>query len=367
MTMLLTWFLNKALNQTVCLCLVVYIVIITIYAPNKPIHISPKYINVHSTQHIEINENNVHAEVSTNQKHQGDLEAKQNSTIWASMGLCYNENTHEYNKGKYPYRDVTVLSILLWGYHVPQAKTIINIIYTGQISSMMTEYGRMLERAGAVVQFRPAGGMDCVLKAQLIRLVAGDHPQIMDWDIVVTVDVNLFVVNDNVIKPFRDFPEKLIWIPQYEETVDVREGTGETFNQNLIGMRASTWRQILNYRGDINTMLEQFRTTLKWEETSTWYTDQRLTTYAILKSGICTAPKTSGLWNMRGLVYNEIDDSETCFHGRGYKDCNRLIHIVYQGCKWYHFFPDETFNNHFEKFKELTNNSIQLDIKVLTR
>ena len=33
-----------------------------------------------------------------------------------------------------------------------------------------------------------------------------------------------------------------------------------------------------------------------------------------------------------------------------------------QGCKWWHFFPDESFKDHVKKFHELSNNSIELDM-----
>ena len=42
------------------------------------------------------------------------------------------------------------------------------------------------------------------------------------------------------------------------------------------------------------------------------------------------------------------------------QDCNRQVHFVYQGCKWWHFYPDQTFDEHVAKFKELSNNAIEL-------
>ena len=91
-------------------------------------------------------------------------------------------------------------------------------------------------------------------------------------------------------------------------------------------------------------------------------------TYSLLASKVCTVPETSGLWRMPGLKYDpEFDDSGSCWHGRGYKDCNRDIHIVYQGCKWWHFYPDQSFQDHLDKFYELTNDTIALDLQVLTK
>ena len=48
------------------------------------------------------------------------------------------------------------------------------------------------------------------------------------------------------------------------------------------------------------------------------------------------------------------------------QDCNRQVHIVYQGFKWWHFYPDQTFDEHVAKFKELSNNTIELGINILT-
>ena len=33
-----------------------------------------------------------------------------------------------------------------------------------------------------------------------------------------------------------------------------------------------------------------------------WYTDQLITTHALISSKTCNVPKTSGLWNMKGTT-----------------------------------------------------------------
>jgi len=288
------------------------------------------------------------------------------------MGLCYNKRAQFNGKSSYPYKDVTPLALLLWGYYLPEVHTIIRIVHTFRdMNPEMKRYGEMLESAGAIVEWVPAGGMDCVLKSQLIRLVAFDHPAVEDYDLVVTVDVNLFVMTSHILDPLKDSPDMLAWVFQYEESAHSRQGTGETFNQNLITMRASTWREVLGYKGDLKDTVERFRTKLGGEKllgSSTWYTDQLMTTHGLLASGICTVPRYSGLWNMKGLLYDpQLKDEKTCFHGQGYADCNKDIHIVYQGCKWWHFYPDQKIQDHYDKFYELTNHTINLDIQVLTK
>lgn len=122
-------------------------------------------------------------------------------------------------------------------------------------------------------------------------------------------------------------------------------------------MRAKTWSQVINATKDLNDKWLDY----KIEEIGlgrqiTWYYDQWITTHGILKQKICNVPPWSGLWNNRGLEFDpEFDDSEQCWHGQGYKDCNIDIHIVPHGCKWFHFFPFQTFQEHVDKFNELTD------------
>ncbi len=99
-------------------------------------------------------------------------------------------------------------------------------------------------------------------------------------------------------------------------------------------------------------------------EKSSWYYDQWVTTLSLLKHRLCSVPVYSGLWLNPGVWFDPgFDDSDVCFHGFGYGDCNRDIHIVYQGCKWWHFFPDQTFQEHLDKFHELTGNKYVLQLK----
>ena len=60
-----------------------------------------------------------------------------------------------------------------------------------------------------------------------------------------------------------------------------------------------------------------------------------------------------------------FDDSGQCWHGYGFKDCNKLIHIQPHGCKWYHFFPDEPFEEHVRKFNEITEDAYDMNMKSL--
>ena len=224
--------------------------------------------------------------------------------IWASMGLCYNHNTDKHGKSKYPYKDVAPLALLLWRHHLPRVNTLVRIVYTEpELSDFMRYYGSMLERAGAVVEWLPAGGMDCVLKSQLVRMFAVDNEAVADTDLVITVDINLFVMTEQILSPVFSRPSMTAWVPQNADTADISTGRGETFNQNLVAMRAADWKKITGYQGDLQKLVRTYREDLAVvDDKSSWYTDQLITTWALLNSSVCTVPVTSGLWKMPGLT-----------------------------------------------------------------
>ena len=93
----------------------------------------------------------------------------------------------------------------------------------------MEGYADSLRIAGATVEWVHAEeGQDCILKSQLIRLLAFRHPHVEDEDVVLTMDVNAFVMNDKVLEPIRDFPDMQTWILQYHDTVHGESGKGES-------------------------------------------------------------------------------------------------------------------------------------------
>ena len=87
-----------------------------------------------------------------------------------------------------------------------------------------------------------------------------------------------------------------------------------------MALRAKTWKKALNTTSDLNNnWILEMRYQIGLGKT-TWYYDQWITTYGILKNHICTVPSYSGLWNKGDLEFDpDFDDSEQCWHGSGYK------------------------------------------------
>ena len=101
-----------------------------------------------------------------------------------------------------------------------------------------------------------------------------------------------------------------------------------------------------------------------------WYYDQWITTYGVIKNKFCNVPKVSGLWKLPGLVqrnlyFPDMDDSDSCWHGRNYISCDLYRPIIPKGCKWWHFRPLQTLNEHIQKFNEITNNTYNFNLKTM--
>ena len=128
--------------------------------------------------------------------------------IWITMALCWSKNTEYHGKGNFPYADAAPLSAQLWMRLTP-AKAILQVqdsvstnvkrslkhmirsknsesvnvsfsfvsdfrLSTPSLSppADLLAYKSDLEEKGVLVKLEPAGDMKCVLKAQLIRLIA---------------------------------------------------------------------------------------------------------------------------------------------------------------------------------------------------
>jgi len=69
---------------------------------------------------------------------------------------------------------------------------------------------------GAFVEWVHTNGIDCVVKSQIVRMFAFGHPLVKPNDIVMTVDVNFFILSSKIFDPIYENQNKLAWIFQYE-------------------------------------------------------------------------------------------------------------------------------------------------------
>ena len=143
------------------------------------------------------------------------------------------------------------------------------------------------------------------MKSQLIRLLAYLLPFIRDDDIIVTADVDAFVMTSDIYKPLM-LPDPKIWLFRYGHTL-VR---GSTFNIPFIGIKASVWKNLFTYDSSqddleagilgngLSVMIDKYEKKLNYQNThtSTWDVDQDIFTHEILNTGLCSLPKDHKLW-----------------------------------------------------------------------
>ena len=93
-------------------------------------------------------------------------------------------------------------------------------------------------------------------------MFASDNDNVDDNDIVITVDINLFVMTRDILVYLDQSPDMVAWVPQYHDTADISSGTGETFNQNLVAMRAGDWARVTGYDEagrDLGALVQRYR------------------------------------------------------------------------------------------------------------
>ena len=127
---------------------------------------------------------------------------------------------------------------------ITPAKVIVQIVYSeDKVSDELNEYKKDLESYGAVVFLvRTGNDMKCVLKSQIIRVLAYLLPFIKPNDTIVTADVDAFIMTPDIYKPLL-LPNRKIWLYRYAFTL----GSGSTFMMPFIGAKAHVWREMLEY------------------------------------------------------------------------------------------------------------------------
>ena len=234
--------------------------------------------------------------------------AEEASKTWITMALCWSANAQVHHKDKFPYKESAPLSSQLWMKFSP-AKVILQIVYSEtQVPQELQDYKRDCESHGIIVFLVPTGSdMKCVLKSQLIRLLAYSLPMIKDNDVLVTADVDAFVMTEDIYKPLL-LPDKQIWLYRYALTYD----TGSTFMMPFIGIKAKAWKTMfrdydtsrdLPDQGLLGNGLAQFVEVYgqKMDLSYTWEIDQHILSHAILNSGLCSLPRDNKLWKELNL------------------------------------------------------------------
>ena len=92
-------------------------------------------------------------------------------------------------------------------------------------------------------------------------MFAGDNAAVAETDIVVTADVNLFVMSPEIIRPLLSSPNMEAWIINwnYDNYTGPEEYFKKTFKMSLMAMKPATWREVTGYNGSIEGLVKYYR------------------------------------------------------------------------------------------------------------
>ena len=274
--------------------------------------------------------------------------------IWVSMSVCWSGNTQFYNKKYFPYKLAAELSAKLWR-NLTDHAIVVQVIYNelDEGSPKLTTYLDELQATGARVEAVSvdSGIMECSLKAQLQRMFAFRLPYVRPADLVVTADVDTFVMDPDIFADLKR-PGYRVWVLQYDEVLNF----GFTFNMNFIGMEAQLWRTLLAVSTP-EELVEKWKVPLQLKDgIARWDYDQTIVTRILLESGLCSAPADNALWAYIKMKAPKepANDTEVCFHGmKKWSDCNVKRKWIPGGCKRWHFHVYERKTVISRKYEEI--------------
>ena len=147
------------------------------------------------------------------------------------IGLCFGQNAIILGKTNFPYNEAAVRSILLW-HKLTNATVAITIVHNNKYTSdSLKKYAQELEDLGASVVVHHEDVLHCVLTSQIVRLVNVHlHDDIEPDDVVITADVDAFIMNPALLKPL-DHHNVSAWVWRYGLSLS----SGFTFAMSFVG------------------------------------------------------------------------------------------------------------------------------------
>jgi len=183
--------------------------------------------------------------------------------IWASLGLCWGENFQNYGKQDFPYARAAVYATKLWK---SQSYNQIDVVITIVLAPGHDEgqelgaYIRELRDAGATVVTQPTLWSNCVQQSQVVRMYSFLHPFIAEDDIIITADVDTFIIGDSVMKMLS--VASTVWVGEFVHTAS----TGGSIPMALVAMTARQWKQSLDFSQPLGIKADMAETVKAFEK-----------------------------------------------------------------------------------------------------
>ena len=135
------------------------------------------------------------------------------------------------------------------------------------------------------------------------------HPDIRDEDIVITADVDAFIMTPDILLPLTNASSVSVWVWRYE----LSYASSYTFMMPFIGARSKTWQEIIWYNGSLADTVHHYKNLLNIsQEADFWDTDQDIVSYAIITKRKCSLQKSNNVWAKLNLPPRPFQGTQNC-------------------------------------------------------
>ncbi len=141
-------------------------------------------------------------------------------------------------------------------------------------------------------------------------------PAISAEDFIVIGDVDAFIVRGDIFSnlpvngsdPDNNKNKHQVWLYQYEDAFRHES----PFSMSFVAMRARTWQQVMRAAGgpadSAESLVSASACQLNLHFRSQWDYDQLILSRAVLKSGLCSVPKSNRLWEQVRVDPDTLED-----------------------------------------------------------
>ena len=111
--------------------------------------------------------------------------------------------------------------------------------------------------------------------------------QINDEDVISMADVDAFPMKKSLLRPIKRYPNKKVWIFQYDRSIT----HNWTFAMTFTALRSKIWKEIMCFSNSTAEIFDIFGTKLRLDQRpNKWGFDQLIMTRAIVESKLCSLP-----------------------------------------------------------------------------
>ena len=251
------------------------------------------------------------------------VKLQQDSTVWISLAVCLDGNVKnmESSRISFDYHLATIWANRLWQL-ICCTRVIVTVVSSNSTINDHPIVRQLMEDHAIIRHVFPLDGLKCHTTSQVVRMFAFELKQIKPDDIIIMSDADAFPSNVHVLNPLFSQRDAWVWQHIYSEE------SGFTFPMSLIAMRGYLWKRLM-YINNSTNFTDSMQNWKKLQAPVDWGIDQRIITYALLKSNICS-PVNKLVWKSVRLKPSIFNDTSTCFHGKNqhrHGDNRQWIHL----------------------------------------